>query len=159
MGVFSPHTRLIVLFGEPNPQGFVLVPECRNLGWTDLRAKGMPCVSGAPCLAPRAYKACVGLFSNRCGTPRVRCKRLQGKPLARRSVHPRFSHLGKRTNPCGLGSPERTMSRVCGEKTPTEGIVRRFFKIFGAWPQNYMEHSTPVLKKDNCWTLECGRFM
>ena len=51
MGVFSPHTRLIVLFGEPNPQGFVLVPECRNLGWTDLQAKGMPCVSGAPCLA------------------------------------------------------------------------------------------------------------
>ena len=28
MGDFPAHTQLIVRFGEPNPHGFVLVPEC-----------------------------------------------------------------------------------------------------------------------------------
>ena len=45
VGVFSPHTQLIVLFG------------------------------GTPCLAPRAYKACVGRFSNRCGIKGVKPQR------------------------------------------------------------------------------------
>ena len=42
-GFFLAHTQLIVHFGEPSPHGFVLVPKCGNLGWTDLRAKGLPC--------------------------------------------------------------------------------------------------------------------
>ena len=42
-GFFPAHTQLIVRFGKPSPHGFVLVPDCGNLGWTDLRAKGLPC--------------------------------------------------------------------------------------------------------------------
>ena len=58
--------------------------------------------SGTPCLAPRAYKACMGRFSNRYGT-----------------VLKVFPHLGTRTNPCGLGFPKRTMSWVYAGKSPT----------------------------------------
>ena len=39
VGVFSPHTQLIVLFGEPSPQGFVLIPECESSGFSP-QAKG-----------------------------------------------------------------------------------------------------------------------
>ena len=89
VGVFSPHTRLIVLFGEPSPQGFVLVPEC---GLWDFHLLGLDTLS--PTSVREAPHAC--LIS----------------PWSK-------AWCRTRTNPCGLGSPKRTMSRVCGKKTPT----------------------------------------
>ena len=66
-----PH-KLFVCFGKANPHGFVLnrhefPPQVRPIFEKPLDSvphRG----SGTLCLCPRAYKACVGCISCRCGT-------------------------------------------------------------------------------------------
>ena len=80
--------------------------------------------SGTPCLCPRAYKACMGRISCRCGTES------KGFPKMGRTWGGNSCRL--RTKPCGLGSPKRTNS-LCG-KSPTQIALMakssRFKKIY-----------------------------
>ena len=68
------------------------------------------CCSGTPCLCPRAYKACMGRISCRCGT--------ESKSFSKMGRTRGGNSRRLRTKPRGLDSLKRTNS-LC-RKSPTQ---------------------------------------